>query len=91
MSFANVFKFLYTFGVPAGIAIFLVYSLTNSVDNNLKAIQVDLAQHKVESLEVREANIQLRLEINNMTLILQNICANTARTQIDRNACFSRN
>lgn len=91
MTFSGVLKVLYTFGVPAGIALFLVYFITSSVDNNLRAIQADLAQHKVEALEMKQYNLELRLEMANMTLILQNICANTARNQPDRNACFNRN
>lgn len=91
MTFSGILKVLYTFGVPAGIALFLVYFITSSVDNNLKAIQADLAQHKIESQEMRQNNLELRVEMSNMTLILQNICANTARNQADRNACFNRN
>lgn len=88
MTFSGILKVLYTFGVPAGIAIFLVYYITASVDNNLKAIQTDLAQHKTESQEMRQVNQELKVEISNMTLVLQSICANTARNQQDRNACF---
>lgn len=91
MSVTNFLKFFYTFGVPAAIAVFLVYFVTTRIDNGLDVIQVGLESHKAESRELIKTDAEIKLQMQYMTQILLNICVNTAKIQSERNACFGRN
>jgi hypothetical protein len=64
---------LYIFGIPAGIAVFLVYFLTATVVNGQTKIQDTLDHH------MREQARQI--------LLLQLICRNTAQTERERAQC----
>lgn len=90
MPFSSVFKGIYTFGVPAAIAIFLVYFVTSRVDQSLDMMQKNLDSHVSESNQLIETDEQIKFQLQSVTQILLSICVNTAKSSNERNACFGR-
>jgi hypothetical protein len=79
---------VYKVGVPAGLAIYLTYVLTGTITNSMSAIQNNQVSFS-EQLRLHAVdNSYILKETNQMRMILQQICANTATTREDRNGCF---
>lgn len=92
MNYSNVLKFTYTFGIPAVIAIYLIWFVVAVVNNQLAAIDSNLRQHQSDMGVNLKTNEELRIQLVNTNQILQRICVNTAANQNERNSCFaSRN
>lgn len=66
-------KALYMFGVPAGIALFLLYFVTSSIAGELKGARDDLRQHMKD--------------YSRQSLYLRAICLNTAPSEAARVQC----
>lgn len=64
---------LYVFGIPAGIAVFLVYFLTSVVVSGQNKLQ--------ETLDLHQADQARQL------LLLRLICQNTAQSERERYQC----
>lgn len=88
-------KFAYTFGIPAVIAVYLIWYQTNRIDKTIDQLQSSVSMLR-ENIKEMNATI-----INNRDLIINSerkydrlinmmvrVCANAAETNIDRNACF---
>ena len=67
---------IYVFGIPAGVAVFLVYFLTQAVWTELAGVRTDLRLHMREQGETRH--------------YLRAICLNTAATETQRVLCDDR-
>lgn len=91
MTFSNLMKLVYSFGIPAAIAVFLVYTLKVEIAQGVSEIRAGLLIHATQSVEAVKASETLQNRVDDMTQILQSICVNTAETQIERNACFTHN
>ena len=70
-------RLLYRYGVPAGIALFLTYFLTQNVTRDMAAMRGDVSQMRSEHQELR--------------FFLRAICINTAETEWQRAACVPPN
>lgn len=81
-------KFLYTFGIPATLAIYLVWFMVNRVDTNLDKINNTLAFHQVEMSANLKQTEETKAQLLLTNLLLQRICVNTAVNQQARNNCF---
>ena len=90
-----LWKAAVNFGVPAVIAVFLVYFLTNSL-----SVQLSTIQQRQITLEDQQMSLaeQIRLhtvdnayvlkETSSMRTLLQQICVNTAEDVVQRANCF---
>lgn len=75
---------LYAFGIPAGIAVFLVWFLTSVVVSGQKAAQDTLEQH-IQDMKVDQTR-QLLFQARELQLLML-LCRNSARTERARNDC----
>lgn len=81
-------KFLYTFGIPATLAIYLVWFMANRVDTSLEHITSTLIAHQSEmSISLRQTE-ETKQQLLLTNLLLQRICVNTASNQQARSNCF---
>ena len=90
-----LWKAAVNFGVPAVIAVFLVYFLTNSL-----SVQLSTIQQRQITLEDQQMSLaeQIRLhtvdnayvlkETSQIRNVLQQICVNTAEDVVQRANCF---
>lgn len=88
-------KFAYGFGIPAIIAMYLVYYQTDKMDQNQQAFNKSIIELKEEVRNLRDAVSQGReLALNTerksdrLLNMMVRVCATTAETNVDRNACF---
>jgi hypothetical protein len=72
---------IYKVGVPTAIACYLVWFLTTKVQNNLEAIQSNVAQHTQDTMQNSRTNRQI-------LHMLQTICINEAQNASERNECL---
>ena len=70
-------RLLYRYGVPAGIALFLTYFLTQNVSKDVAAVAASQRTMQAEHQELR--------------FYLRAICINTAATEWQRAACVPTN
>lgn len=68
-------KAAYTFGIPAGIALFLLWFVTSSIAGEIKGAREDLRNHMRDQAR--------------QSLYLRAICLNTAPTEAARAQCPS--
>mgnify|MGYP001559873781 FL=1 len=64
---------LYVLGVPAAIAIFLIYFVTSAVSSELAGLRADVRMH------MRDQSL--------LVYYLEALCRNTAETDTERTAC----
>ena len=81
-------KFIYAFGVPAALTIYLVWFVVNGVDNRLQMINATLNTHATEMAISLKSSEDARQQLLLTNLLLQRICVNTAAKPQDRNNCF---
>ena len=70
-------RLIYRYGVPAGIALFLTYFLTQQVSVNVASVAAQVEDMRTEHLELR--------------WFLRAICLNTAETEAQRASCVPPN
>lgn len=70
-------RLIYRYGVPAGIALFLTYFLTQNVTKDMARVASSVEQMQGEHQELR--------------FFLRAICLNTADTESQRAACVPPN
>ena len=70
-------RILYRYGVPAGIALFLTYFLTQNVSRDVASVAMSQRIMQAEHQELR--------------FFLRAICINTAETEWQRAACVPPN
>jgi hypothetical protein len=82
-------QILYKYGVPAVIALYLVYSLENGVKTLLA--QIDRTQHQHVSDSHRQTDLLKDAKDSSIRTegYLRLLCVNTAVTNADRAACLS--
>jgi hypothetical protein len=81
-------KFIYTFGIPATLTIYLVWFMVNSVDARLQLINATLTVHSTDMAVSLKASDDARQQLLLTNLLLQRICVNTASNQVARSNCF---
>jgi hypothetical protein len=88
-------KFAYAFGIPAVIAMYLVYYQTNQMDQNQLELNRNVTQLSENIRNLRDGITQDREHTYNMERkydrllnMMVRICATTAETNTDRNSCF---
>jgi hypothetical protein len=81
-------KAIATIGIPAAIAIYLVFILANRIESSVLSVQGELQRHAVDSSYMIKQNDSFINQLNSIKQIMQQTCANTARTSEDRRNCF---
>ena len=81
-------KFIYAFGVPAALTIYLVWFVVNGVDARLQVINSTLSTHATDMAVSLRASEDARQQLLLTNLLLQRICVNTAANQAARSNCF---
>ena len=81
-------KLILQVGVPATLAIFLVWMLAQRVDGSLSRIENNLNAHQLDMQYTIKANEEVKSQLYKTNQILTQICANQARTEDQRNRCF---
>lgn len=88
-------KFAYAFGIPAVIAMYLVYYQTNQMDQNQQELNKNIVQlgEQVRNLrdslgQDREHTYSLERKYDRLLNMMVRVCATTAETNVDRNSCF---
>lgn len=81
-------KFIYTFGIPAALTVYLVWFIVNSVDARLQVISNALDTHQREMASSLRSTDEMKQQLFLTNLLLQSICVNTASNQAGRNGCF---
>lgn len=89
-------KFTYAFGIPAVIALYLIYYQTNRMDANQAELNKNITSLTEEVRNLRnittlnkEQNVTLEEKYNQLLNMMVRVCATTAETNVDRNACFN--
>lgn len=82
-------KFLYFFGIPAGIAIYLIYVQTTVFEAKLNAISADLNSLEVNLAYTIKSDQELKVTLRALMIINQQTCVNTARTEAARQICWN--
>jgi hypothetical protein len=81
-------NFISKIGIPSAIAVYLTYNLTNTFTTSINTIKDNQVVFS-EQLRLHAVdNSYILKETNQMRVVLQQICANTATTREDRNGCF---
>lgn len=83
-------KTLTTVGVPSVLLIYLVYWIATGVTGTLQVISTDLKAHQIDMGYSIKANEDLRVQMQFQSLLLQQICANTAKNSAALGTCFGR-
>lgn len=73
------------FGVPSAIAIFLVWNMTGTQAQDIRAAREQLANHAQVSAS---ANLETAKRLEHVERVLTAICANAAKNLGDRASCF---
>ena len=82
-------KTIATVGVSSFLLIYLVYWMATSVTGTLNGIASELKTHQIDMGYSIKANEELKQQMFFNNLILQQICANTAKNNADRSGCFT--
>ena len=82
------FKFVYTFGVPAALTLYLVWFISNNVDTRLTSISSALSAHQQDMAFSLKSNVEFRQQLYLTNILLQRICVNTAKDSQTRGNCF---
>jgi len=81
-------KAIVTVGVPSAIALYVVWFITGQLSTTVGLLQVGQAGLQ-ESIRMHTADSSyIFKETQEMRQLLQQICANTAENEVNRNACF---
>jgi hypothetical protein len=81
---------IYKVGIPSAIAVYLTYILVTTITMSMTSLQSNQVQF-AEQLRLHAVDSSYILkETSQIKVILQQICANTADTKIDRDGCFIR-
>ena len=85
----------YAFGIPAVIAMYLVYYQTNKMDGNQQEFNRNIIElgEQVRSLRdslalSRENAYTVERKYDRLLNMMVRVCATTAETNVDRNSCF---
>lgn len=81
-------KFIYTFGVPAALTMYLVWFISNNVDTRLNSISNALNAHQQDMAISLKASDEAKQQLYLTNLLLQRICVNTAANAQARSNCF---
>ena len=81
-------KVVSIYGVPAVVALFLVWFVTTKVDGSLNRIETFQQAHSIDMQYSIKANEELKSQFYITNKLLQQICVNQARTEDQRNRCF---
>lgn len=79
-------RLIYTVGVPACIAMYLVYSLVSGQAATISAMAKTVDTHAAISQVTLE---ELKTISNRQETYLRLLCANTSKTIADRNTCLT--
>ena len=79
---------IYKVGIPSAIAVYLTYFVTSTLGGALTNIQINQSNFEEQIRLHAVDNSYILKETNQMRMILQQICANTATNKTDRNDCF---
>ena len=82
-------KTIATVGVPSFLLIYLVYWIATGVTGTLTSISQDLKAHQIDMGYSIKANEEFKQQLFFNNLLLQQICANTAKNSSDRLGCFT--
>ena len=74
-------KAAYQFGIPAVIAVALIWVLATRIDSNIVKLTENMSLHAQDSAFTVK-------ELEKVKLILQRICINTSSERGEREACF---
>ena len=77
-------------GVPAAIALFLVWFITAQVGANIHNIEVAQQQFAVEQAKSSAVQLQIQTQLATLTGVMRMVCYNTSKNDAQRDACFSR-
>lgn len=83
------FKFIYTFGVPAALTIYLVWFIVSNVDGRITSISTALNAHQQDMTQSLRNNAEMKQQLYLTNMLLQRICVNTAIDSQARNNCFT--
>jgi|SRR5215471_2436036 len=75
-------KLISVVGVPSVIALYLVYQFTTAMQSDIKKLNEAMPMHV-------QATQQLNTTNERILSVLQNICANQAKDNSERNNCFA--
>jgi hypothetical protein len=81
-------RFIYTFGIPAALSVYLIWLLAARIEGKLDAQTEQLRVHQGDTTFNKAAAENSAKRLEEIYNILQRICVNGAATQADRNACF---
>ena len=91
----TVTKFIATFGLGTGIAVYLLYFMTQTLNaqlvalqNSMNTAQVMMLSHQADVTALVKSTAESQTQLKTLNLTLQSICVNTANSQAARNACF---
>ena len=83
-------KAIATVGVPSVLLCYLVYWIATGVTGTLQTISSDLKAHQIDMSYSIKANEELKQQMYFTNLLLQQICANTAKNSAGISTCFKR-
>jgi hypothetical protein len=80
-------RFIAFIGVPAAIALFLVYRLDGRSAQELAQISADLRAHAAISTITAKSVDESRIETRTLVALMRQICVNTSKTDTQRREC----
>lgn len=83
-------KAIATVGVPSVLLCYLVYWIATGVTGTLQTISTDLKAHQIDMSYSIKANEELKQQMYFNNLLLQQICANTAKNAVAAGVCFGK-
>ena len=83
-------KAIATIGVPSVLLCYLVYWIATGVTGTLQSISTDLKAHQIDMSYSIKANEELKNQLYFQSMLLQQICANTAKNSAAIGICFGK-
>lgn len=75
-------------GVPAAIAVFLVWTVTMDIKSEVKASNVALRALAAEGVSTKETMIRFERQQDTIVALLRTQCVNAAKSTYERNDCL---
>lgn len=81
-------KFAYAFGIPAIIAIYMVWYFTQRMDGTVAEMYYKITIIEQQSVRQKEQDDYRMREIERLQNTITRMCVNVAQTRLERENCF---
>src|SRR4030095_2076758 len=82
-------KFIYTFGIPAALSVYLIWLMATRIEGKIDNLQDQIRMHQTDTVYNSKSNDAQIMKLNESLITLQKTCVNGANNQAERDNCFN--